>query len=162
MPRKANAEHLEGRITNLNEALSGALDRLSKLRETGPSPWLFPRGIDFISLAVDLKNEKVELKLSGAPQTFEAEPPAQYTPTVRAALDFARVMERVIPPRPRVDANAPAQAPPVANIPPSPVTSPTLKDIAGYWGDCCIGNDTFDNNCAHFLSDAFIRTGFKE
>lgn len=160
MPRRTNGQHSEAPVTSFDEAFSTALDRLKKLREASASPWLFPRGIDFISFALDLKNEKVELKLSGAPQTVESEFPAEST--IRSAFEFARAMERIKPPKPRVDPNAPTPAPPVTNIPPSPVPSPTLKDIAGYWGDCCIGKDTFDNNCAHFLSDAFIRTGFKE
>jgi hypothetical protein len=51
---------------------------------------------------------------------------------------------------------------------------PNLKDIAkvwdaacrdcagGYPSTCCKGNKTYENNCAHFLSDALIRCGFVE
>jgi hypothetical protein len=38
----------------------------------------------------------------------------------------------------------------------------TLASVAANWSNSCILGDTQDNNCAHFLSDAFIRAGFDE
>src|SRR5882672_4179123 len=164
MPRKGSGSQYQpdARVSSFNEALLSVLDQLKKAREAGAAPWLFPKGLDFISLVLDVKNERIELKLSGSPQASGTDAVVESTTSLRAAVEFARAMERIRPPKPRVDPNAPTPAPPVTNIPSTPVPMPTLKDVAGYWGDCCIGNDTFDNNCAHFLSDAFIRTGFSE
>jgi hypothetical protein len=164
MPRKRHEYRSQSHreVTSFNESLSSALSELKRAREGSASPWLFPRGIDFISFVLDIKNEKIELKLSGKPEARQMESEVESSPSVRAALEFARAMERIKPPKPRLDPSAPTPAPPVTDIPSSPVTNPKLKDVAAYWGACCIGKDTFDNNCAHFLSDAFIRTGFSE
>lgn len=52
--------------------------------------------------------------------------------------------------------------------------SPQLSDLKKVWNvscsdcegkqseTCCKGKQKYDNNCAHFLSDALIRCGFKE
>jgi hypothetical protein len=164
MARKQSGSKFQpdARVAGFNEALSSALDELKKARGTGGAPWLFPKGLDFISFVLDLKNERIELKLSGTLQASDVETGVESTASIRSAIEFARTMERIKPPKARLDPTAPKPAPPVANIPSSPLPAPTLKDVAGYWGDCCVGNDTFDNNCAHFLSDAFIRTGFSE
>jgi hypothetical protein len=44
----------------------------------------------------------------------------------------------------------------------SPIAKPTLESVAQFWSDSCAGGDHYPNNCAHFLSDAFIRAGFSE
>ncbi len=38
----------------------------------------------------------------------------------------------------------------------------SLAPVAAKWNNSCAGGDAFDNNCAHFLSDAFIRAGYEE
>jgi hypothetical protein len=38
----------------------------------------------------------------------------------------------------------------------------TIAAAAAAYNGKCIGGDSYVNNCAHFLSDAFIRTGFSE
>ncbi|MBX3180889.1 MAG: hypothetical protein KF886_26375 [Candidatus Hydrogenedentes bacterium] len=40
--------------------------------------------------------------------------------------------------------------------------TPTLEDAAKAYNETCAGGDRVSNNCAHFLSDAFIRAGFTE
>ena len=39
---------------------------------------------------------------------------------------------------------------------------PTLKEVAMAYTETCVGGDRESNNCAHFLSDAFIRAGYTE
>jgi len=39
---------------------------------------------------------------------------------------------------------------------------PTLEDAAKAYTETCTGGDRTSNNCAHFLSDAFIRAGFTD
>jgi hypothetical protein len=38
----------------------------------------------------------------------------------------------------------------------------TLASVGAHWTDSCWGGDRYPNNCAHFLSDAFILAGFSE
>lgn len=38
----------------------------------------------------------------------------------------------------------------------------SIKAAAAAYKGSCVGGDKFDNNCAHFLSDAFLRAGYKE
>ncbi|KAK4861600.1 hypothetical protein LT330_003635 [Penicillium expansum] len=41
--------------------------------------------------------------------------------------------------------------------------TPTMSAIAAYWHRSCAGGDSYQGtNCAHFLSDTFIRAGFTE
>lgn len=67
------------------------------------------------------------------------------------------------------------EAPPVAVVNPqdpkakAPRTSndpiPTARTLASVWAEYdggCTGGDRLRNNCAHYLSDAFIRAGFIE
>ena len=39
---------------------------------------------------------------------------------------------------------------------------PSLRDVAMAYTETCVGGDRESNNCAHFLSDAFIRAGYTE
>ncbi len=39
---------------------------------------------------------------------------------------------------------------------------PTLKEVALAYNQTCAGGGRESNNCAHFLSDAFIRAGYTE
>jgi hypothetical protein len=41
-------------------------------------------------------------------------------------------------------------------------TEPTLREVAMAYTETCVGGDRESNNCAHFLSDAFIRAGYTE
>ncbi|RKK73861.1 hypothetical protein BFJ68_g16827 [Fusarium oxysporum] len=40
--------------------------------------------------------------------------------------------------------------------------TPPISAIASYWYNSCAGGDVQSNNCAHYLSDAFIRAGYTE
>ncbi|KAL4880665.1 hypothetical protein BJY04DRAFT_228281 [Aspergillus karnatakaensis] len=39
---------------------------------------------------------------------------------------------------------------------------PPISAVATYWYNSCAGGDVQSNNCAHYLSDAFIRAGYAE
>lgn len=38
--------------------------------------------------------------------------------------------------------------------------APTLAGVGAAWTGACVCGSAYQNNCAHFLSDAFIRAGF--
>jgi hypothetical protein len=40
--------------------------------------------------------------------------------------------------------------------------APTIAAVAAAYNAKCIGGDHYQNNCAHYLSDAFIRAGYDE
>jgi hypothetical protein len=71
-------------------------------------------------------------------------------------------MEELSPPPPREDPNAPIQARPGEYNEAIFPGAGTLSGVASVWTNSCTGGDSYDNNCAHFLSDAFIRAGFTE
>ena len=50
-----------------------------------------------------------------------------------------------------------ATAPPVDNRP-----QPSLLSVGKNYTGTCVGGQRESNNCAHFLSDAFIRSGYDE
>ena len=69
-------------------------------------------------------------------------------------------MESLSPPAPRLLPGAPQAG--TAADQRSLSAGTTIEGAAKLFASSCEGNDSFDNNCAHFLSDAFIRTGFSE
>jgi len=79
-----------------------------------------------------------------------------------SALAFAQAMERLVAPVPLFDPNAPTEGPIATNPPTSPANPVTLESVAEYWTKGCLGGDSYENNCAHFLSDAMIRAGFTD
>ncbi|MER8044499.1 hypothetical protein [Streptomyces sp. NPDC094032] len=57
--------------------------------------------------------------------------------------------------------------PPAVDVPGAPryaaaLPAPPLSTVGSCWTNKCVGGDAFVNNCAHFLSDAFIRAGYTE
>lgn len=73
---------------------------------------------------------------------------------------FSVGMEDTVPPEPTFDPNAPTQAD-VSIFEAQPFAA-TLAGVISAWSNKCEGGDSYENNCAHFLSDAFIRAGFSE
>ncbi|MFB7609542.1 hypothetical protein [Streptomyces gardneri] len=77
----------------------------------------------------------------------------------------AEAMEHLAPP-PAIDVpGAPRYA--AAGMGPAQaaqprVLAPPLSTVGSCWTNRCIAGDAFANNCAHFLSDAFIRAGYTE
>ncbi len=86
--------------------------------------------------------------------------------TVGNGTPFLVGMEELSPPPPPEDPNAPQLAQlgefSQAMLSVSLASPPTLSAVASYWTNSCAGGDRYSNNCAHFLSDAFIRAGFTE
>jgi hypothetical protein len=80
---------------------------------------------------------------------------------IRSALEFAVAMEDLAPPPPSSSPDAPQPAV-VSIIAPKPLRVPNLESVATFWMNSCAGGDSYDNNCAHFLSDAFLRAGYSE
>ncbi|WP_426361829.1 hypothetical protein [Streptomyces sp. E-08] len=83
----------------------------------------------------------------------------------RPASGPAEAMEHMAPP-PAIDApGAPhyaATGTESAQTARPRVLAPPLSSVGGYWTNSCMGGDAYVNNCAHFLSDAFIRAGYTE
>ncbi|MFZ3493284.1 hypothetical protein ACODT5_08650 [Streptomyces sp. 5.8] len=75
----------------------------------------------------------------------------------------AEHMEMIAPPSAVETPGAPGRAEPTVvpeGVPKSMM--PLLSSVAHYWTESCVGGDSYPNNCAHFLSDAFIRAGYTE
>ncbi|MGJ5065226.1 hypothetical protein [Bradyrhizobium oligotrophicum] len=73
-------------------------------------------------------------------------------------LDFS--MENMPPPAPRLLVGGPQAGTAVDQ---QRLTSgTTIEGAAKLFADSCEGGDRYANNCAHFLSDAFIHAGFSE
>jgi hypothetical protein len=143
--------------------LASAFSELVRIHEKGTSAWLFPQGVHTLEVSIDLKSGRFDLKMDGAQRESSSFLSfSERDDSLRAAVEFARAMERIPAPQSLVVRDAPTEGSVVTNIPAKPVASPKLADVARYWGKCCIGADQFENNCAHFLSDAFIRCGFSE
>jgi hypothetical protein len=81
--------------------------------------------------------------------------------SIAAAVAFASAMEHIAPPAPHVDADAPAPGK-QSDLAVRATAPPALNSVASFWSDSCAGGDKYENNCAHFLSDAFIRAGYVE
>ncbi|MGW5781624.1 hypothetical protein [Streptomyces sp. NPDC003863] len=84
-------------------------------------------------------------------------------------LANAEAMEHLAPPSavdmpgaPRYAEAGTGQAQAQAQVAQPRVLAPPLSTVGSYWTNSCIAGDTFANNCAHFLSDAFIRAGYTE
>jgi hypothetical protein len=168
--KKPKAQQVETRTTPLSEErqrqqllgqVGDLLDTVKDLREPDPR-WLFPRGIDLIDVKVELAGAKVELRLSGSSQGAEAGGQLSdiTLDSVDRALQFARAMERIAPPRPTLDRSAPTAGPIATDPPTTPADPVTLEAVARYWTKECQSGDLYENNCAHFLSDAMVRSGF--
>jgi len=72
-------------------------------------------------------------------------------------------MESISPPAPPLP--GPDDPKPAALVPEHVSSVVVVKSIAGaasIYNRGCVGGDAYDNNCAHFLSDAFIRAGYLE
>ena len=77
---------------------------------------------------------------------------------------FVVGMEDIAPPAPPADPSAP-QAAQGGIAPPSsamPALLASLAAVGANYNGKCAGGDSYQNNCAHFLSDAFIRAGYSE
>jgi hypothetical protein len=137
---------------------------LSTLRELlSQQVALFPKGLTRISTSVS--QEGMSLTLEG--------PAHSILPFSEPSPDS----ENYAPPTPTNVLGAPAPAlsrAEAVELQLAPGAIPALSGIAGVWSgacrdcggaqpvSCCKGLQKFDNNCAHFLSDALIRCGFSE
>lgn len=74
------------------------------------------------------------------------------------ALDFS--MENLPPPMPRLFVGGPQAG--TSDDQQSLASGTTIEGAAKLFGNSCEGGDRYANNCAHFLSDAFIHAGFSE
>lgn len=148
-----------------NDALSHALRDFANVASEGSARWFFPRGIDFLQFSADVKTGHLEIKASGAPQSSGSSTHDILSGlpmnSMTSALRFAAAMEHLPPPSPRFDPSAPTLGD-ARELVRQPTDKPSLESVAAYWANSCVGKDTYTNNCAHFLSDAFIRAGYAE
>jgi hypothetical protein len=82
------------------------------------------------------------------------------------SLDSREAMEFVAPPQAVPTPDGPNPAPEVRRIPRLRHllrrSLPTLSFVPACYMGSCEGGDQYANNCAHYLSDAFIRAGYTE
>ncbi|MCB8904339.1 MULTISPECIES: hypothetical protein [unclassified Streptomyces] len=71
-------------------------------------------------------------------------------------------MEHIAPPRPVEAAGAPRYGADSSLAVVPPALMPLLSSVGSLYTERCVGGDSYTNNCAHFLSDAFIRAGYTE
>ncbi|GAA4331029.1 hypothetical protein GCM10023086_61140 [Streptomyces venetus] len=83
-------------------------------------------------------------------------------PTAASTSVTDEQMEHIAPPPSEELAGAPSYAGGDTAQVTVPRVLPPLSTVGSYWTESCLGGDTFSNNCAHFLSDAFIRAGYTE
>ncbi|MGW2746590.1 hypothetical protein [Streptomyces sp. NPDC001450] len=94
------------------------------------------------------------------PFTVAVERGADPAPTGLAVS--AEQMEH-IPPPPAVELpGAPRSADGIAPAGAAVRALPLMASVGSQWTNSCLGGDAYANNCAHFLSDAFIRAGYTE
>jgi hypothetical protein len=82
-------------------------------------------------------------------------------PAAAPSAVFEVGMEHIAPPASQEITGMPAAAQPEEQATLS-VVLPPLSSVGATWRNSCAGGDRFANNCAHFLSDAFIRAGYTE
>jgi hypothetical protein len=93
------------------------------------------------------------------PDMENVAPPLVFVGPAAPAPLVARALEEFLPPPPSDPApDAPARADARSAL--VGLLAPPLSAIAANWMDSCQGGDAYANNCAHYLSDAFLRAGF--
>jgi hypothetical protein len=131
-------------------------DAMRSIEQRSQQPKFFPHGITKIVISLNLGKE------AGFSLTVEG--PQQASSSIgNGTRQYDFEMEDHAPPPP----------PPPSPGDPHPATASDIatlnlsapKSIAGaasLFRKACAGGDTYKNNCAHFLSDAFIRAGYTE
>lgn len=113
----------------------------------------FPHGITKFAVSVSPTNGF----------SFTMEGPQQGSPPgAKPSLGFFG-MEDVEPPPPpfrKADDPQPAAAAHIAQL--EVAVAKSIPGAAALYSGDCQGGDRYKNNCAHFLSDAFIRAGYSE
>ncbi|MFL9897897.1 hypothetical protein PQR71_06945 [Paraburkholderia fungorum] len=154
---------LEEACTGLSviERSSALVERaLNSIEKHSAQEKLFPHGITKISMSFKLGAEgDFSLTIEG---------PQQANPQSHAAKERDGELSAY-----EMEDHAPPSPPPLRPRDPQPATAanvkaldvPVTKSIAGtasLFTKACVGGDSYENNCAHFLSDAFIRAGYSE
>jgi len=118
----------------------------------------FPHGVTKISLSLNLGKEAgFSLVVEGPQQADAARDGAAFIERTQLAMEDEAPPP---PPPPGPDEPKPASKDHIAALDLSIVKS--IAGAASLFRDECEGEDRYDNNCAHFLSDAFIRAGYTE
>lgn len=66
------------------------------------------------------------------------------------------------PPKPRKYDPKPATAKDIQQLLAATALAKSIAGAAAQYSGSCSGGDKYENNCAHYLSDAFIRAGYTE
>jgi hypothetical protein len=66
------------------------------------------------------------------------------------------------PPEPGVGDPRPASTEDIAKLRAELLVTKSIAGAAALFRKACDGGDTYENNCAHYLSDAFLRAGYTE
>ncbi|MGY1690617.1 hypothetical protein [Geodermatophilus sp. SYSU D01105] len=107
---------------------------------------------------------RVRLRIRPGAQAFRIEPflvGDSYPPSTDPQSPFGVGMEHIVPPPSAEFRRAPGLGNDLTDTV-ELAAAPTLESVGARWTDSCAGGDRYANNCAHFLSDAFIRAGFAE
>jgi hypothetical protein len=82
--------------------------------------------------------------------------------SAQASIDGHAIESYVAPPVPEIRKGDPREATETDQKAIVRMAMPSLAMVAANWKKSCILGDVEENNCAHYLSDAFIRAGYAE
>ncbi len=137
-----------------NDALCKALDEIGAVQQRYPN--LFPSGINKIELQLEVKsNQLLKLLLEGPQGSVAATMPAL------ESEDPAQRFESIVQPSSLLTPNSPVEGGSTDQAKLKAGT--TLEGTAKLFERKCKGKvSSYPNNCAHYLSDAFIDAGFSD
>jgi hypothetical protein len=141
----------------LRNALDGVIATLESLSgRTDNSRW-FPHGITKISAELKIPSVDVSLSITGP----DAEPKEEERLTYSMFDDSTVPVETLRQaPAMRYFASAPEEG---GSADQAKLNGgKTVEGAAKIFSKSCDGGDTYDNNCAHFLSNALIDAGFAD
>jgi len=137
-----------------NDVLRKALDDIGAVQQRYPD--LFPKGINKVELQFEAKpNLQVKLLVEG-PQGAEAA-----TTAARERGDQARPFESIVQPASLLTPDSPSEGTSADQA--KLKAGATLEGAAKVFDRACKGKvSSYENNCAHYLSDALIDAGFSD
>jgi len=106
-------------------------------------------------IVVSNQNLTGELKVTAATD-------AEAFASAQSSVDGNTIESYLAPPPVKLRKGDPRQATEADGVAIVRTPMPSLAMVAANWKDACILGDVEQNNCAHYLSDAFIRAGYAE
>lgn len=113
------------------------------------------RKFEYVFIIVSDQKMTGELKLIAATD-------AEAFASAQSSIDSNTIESHLAPPATKLKKGEPREATEKDHKAIMRTPIPSLSLVAANWKKSCILGDTEQNNCAHYLSDAFIRAGYTE